>query len=74
MNSGGLTAIPNGVSWSDYLAGKSCSKHRVKRMAQILRFLQDTHTHQSVRQPISACVQCLQLMPVPVMIYAYSSL
>jgi hypothetical protein len=44
MNSGGLTAIPNGVSWSDYLAGKSCSKHRVKRMAQILRFLQDTHT------------------------------
>jgi hypothetical protein len=50
MNSGGVTAIPNGVSWSDYLAGKSCSKHRVKRMAQILRFLQDTHISQSDSQ------------------------
>lgn len=65
MNSGDVTSIPNGVSWSAILpenpAQNTGSKDGLDPSVPL------GHRHTSVSQIAnSACVQCLPLMPVPV--------
>jgi hypothetical protein len=46
-----VIALPNGVSWSDYLAGKSCSNTGSKVGPD--PSVPSTHTHTSVSQTAS---------------------